>query len=76
MTSQGEFNIRSTCTNITSNLQTYNFTYPITSISVKATLGKRSDIVALPVSSNTNGAFVEVEVLVCNVKLERIQGGN
>ena len=72
---QGEFNIKSTCINVVSNLQTYNFSYPITSIFVKATLDGRSDIVILPVSSNASGAFVKVETLVCNVKLERIQGG-
>jgi len=76
ITVQGEFNIKSTCTNVTSNLQTYNFTIPITSIFVKATSDERSDLVTLPVSSNANGAFIEIEILVCNVKLERIQGGN
>ncbi len=74
LTAQGEFNIKSTCINIASNLQTYNFSYQITSISVKATLDERSDIVMLPVSSNADGAFVKVETLMCNVKLERIQG--
>jgi len=76
VTAQGEFDIKSTCINVISNLHTYNFTIPITSIFVKATFDERSDIVTLPVSSNANGAFVEVVTLVCNVKLERIQGGN
>ncbi|MDH5449050.1 MAG: hypothetical protein OEX01_08650 [Candidatus Bathyarchaeota archaeon] len=75
LTAQGEFNIKSTCTNVTSNLQTYNFSYRITTIFVKATFDERTDIVALPVSSNAGGAFVKVETLVCNIKLERIQGG-
>jgi len=76
LTAQGEFNIKSTCRNVTSNLQTYNFSYPINTIFVKATLDERSDQVILPVSSNTNGAFVKIEVIVCNVELERIQGGS
>jgi hypothetical protein len=29
----------------------------------------------LPVASNPNGAIVKVETLVCNIKLQRIQGG-
>lgn len=74
ITTQGEFNIKSTCVNVTSTLQTYNFSYPITSIFVKTALDGRSDMVVLPVSSNASGAFVKVETLVCNIKLERIQG--
>ena len=76
LTAQGEFNIKSTCTNVALNLHTYNFSYPINSIFVKAVLDGRSDIVTLPVSSNADGAFVKVETLVCNVTLERIQGGS
>lgn len=76
ITAQGEFNIKSTCTNVISNQQTYNFSYPITSVFVKAVFDGRTDIVVLPVSSNANGAFVKVETLVCNVQIERIQGGN
>ncbi len=76
LTAQGEFNIKSTCIDVTSNLQTYNFSYPITKIFVKATLDERSDQVVLPVSSNTGGAFIKIETLVCNIKLERIQGGS
>ena len=76
LTAQGEFNIKSTCTNVTSSLQICNFSYPITSILVKATFDGRSDTVILPVSSNTDGAFVRVETLVCNIKIERIQGEN
>ena len=74
LTVQGEFNIKSTCINVTSSLQIYNFSYPITKIFVKAILDERSDQVILPVSSNASGTFVKVETLVCNIKLERMQG--
>ena len=76
LTAQGEFNIKSTCVTVTSNVRTYNFSYQITSILVKTVLDGRTDVVVLPVSSNANGAFVKVEILVCNIKLERTQGGN
>jgi hypothetical protein len=75
LTAQGEFNVKATCISVTSSLRTYNFSYPITSIFVKAVFDGRSDTVALPVASNPDGAFVEVETLACNIKLERIQGG-
>jgi hypothetical protein len=71
----GEFNIKATCLNVTSTLQTYNFTSPITTLTAKATLDERTDAVVLPVACNFNGAFVKIEILVCNIRLERIQGG-
>ncbi|MGD8545394.1 MAG: hypothetical protein PVH12_04370 [Candidatus Bathyarchaeota archaeon] len=76
ITAQGEFNIKATCTNVTSSLQTYNFSSPMTTIFVKATLDERSDIVSFPLASNAEGTFIEVETLVCNIKLERIPGGS
>jgi hypothetical protein len=75
LNTSGEFNIKATCLNVTSTLQTYNFTSSITTLTVKATLDERTDAVVLPVVSNSNGAFVKIETLVCNIKLERIQGG-
>lgn len=75
ITAQGEFNIKSTCASTTSNVQTYNLTYQITSITVKATSDGTTDEVVLPVSSNTYGAILRIETLICSVKLERIQGG-
>ena len=73
---QGRFRVKATCTEVVSQLHLYNFTNTVTSISVKATFDGRSDLVTLPVYSNTSGAFVQVETLLCGIKLERIQGGN
>jgi hypothetical protein len=75
ITGQGEFNIKATCVNVTSSLQTCNFSSPIASIFVKAVFDGRMDTVVLPVASNPNGAIVKVETLVCNIQLQRIQGG-
>jgi hypothetical protein len=74
LNTSGGFNIKATCLNVTSTLQTYNFTSLIATLTVKATLDERTDAVVLPVASNSNGAFVKIETLVCNIKLERIQG--
>jgi hypothetical protein len=75
LNTSGEFNIKATCLDVTSTLQTYNFTSAITMLTVKSTLDGRTDVVVLPVASSSNGAFVKIETLICNVKLERIQGG-
>lgn len=73
---QGRFRVKATCTEVVSQHHMYNFTNTVTSISVKATFDGRSDVVILPVFSNPSGAFVQVETLLCGIKLERIQGGN
>lgn len=73
--SQGEFNVKATCTEVFSKFQTYNVTHAVSSIFVKGVSGERTDIIALPVSSNEEGAFLKVETLVCQIKLERIEGG-
>jgi hypothetical protein len=72
---EGDLSIKATCTSVTSTLQTYNFSYPITSLLVKSTFDGRSDTVVVPVESNPTGAFVRIETLVCHIKLERTQGG-
>jgi hypothetical protein len=72
---QGEFSIKATCSSVVSSLQTYNVSYPITSLTVRTNFGGSIDTVVVPVESNLGGAFVKVETLVCNVKLERILGG-
>lgn len=75
VTAQGEFSIKTTCSNVVSRMQTYNFSYPITSFTIRTNFEGRVDTVVVPVKSNLSGAFVKIETLVCNVKLERIQGG-
>ena len=75
VTAQGEFSIKTTCSSVVSSLQTYNFSYPITSLTIRTNFEGRVDTVVMPVKSNSSGAFVKIETLVCNVKLERIQGG-
>jgi hypothetical protein len=72
---QGEFTVKATCTEVISRLQTYNFTHAASSVFVKALSAERTDMVALPVSSNGEGAFLKVETLVCKIKLEQVQAG-
>jgi hypothetical protein len=74
ITAQGEFSIKTTCSSVVSSMQTYNFSYPINALTVRANLEGRIDTVIIPVESNLVGAFVKIETLICNIKLERIQG--
>lgn len=72
----GDFNIRAKCLNVTSNVKIHNFTSQPTSIFVEVASNGRNDMVALPVSSNVEGAFLKVETLVCYVELKRVQGAS
>lgn len=74
LTALGKCYVKSTCANVTSNVETYDFSYPITYVFVRSILGERSDAVKLPVSSSVAGAFLRLETLVCHVKLERLEG--
>lgn len=68
----GSFRLKVTCVNVTSSWQSYNFSYPVTALSVKADLDGTLGEVSLPISSNAQGAIVNLETVTCNVKMEDI----
>jgi hypothetical protein len=70
-TFQGNFYLRIDCVNVTSTLRSYNFSYPITSLSVKATLDGVGGEVLLPISSSAEGALVNLEIITCEVQLQK-----
>ncbi len=66
----GSFRLKTTCVNVTSSWQTYDFSNSISSLLVKADLDGVLGQVALPISSNAQGAIVNLETITCNIKLE------
>ena len=68
----GAFRLRVSCLEVTSTLKTFNFTSPVSSLLMRADLDGVSGEVSLPISSNTQGAIVNLETIVCNVKLEEV----
>ena len=70
ITRLGAFRLKVGCLEVTSTLQTYNFTSPLSSLLMKANLDGVAGEVSLPISSNPQGAIVSVETIVCRVKLE------
>lgn len=64
--------LKAKCSEVVSGEKSYNVSYPITSLQVKAWLDGKMGIVSLPISSGPPGAVVDVEVLVCNVQLQRV----
>jgi len=67
---QGNFRLKTVCTDVTSVTRNYNFTSPITSLTLQVNLDGTNGTVVLPISSNVNGTFVNLETMVCNVKIQ------
>jgi len=72
ITRLGAFRLKVSCLSVTSALQTYNFTSPLSSLSIKADLDGVVDAVSIPISSNEQGAIVKLETVVCFVKIEDV----
>ena len=70
MTMQGKFNVRISCLNVTSTWKNYDFSSQLTALTLNVSLEGRTGEVSLPISSNANGAFVDLEILVCNIKVQ------
>ena len=69
--SQGEIPIRISCLEVVSILKSYDFSSQITSLNVNVSLDEQDGQVSVPISSNENGAAVQVELVVCKIRIER-----
>lgn len=70
---QGGFYLKAECLSVVSDTVSYNFSYQISSLQVRAVLDGADGVVFLPVSSSPSGAIVNVETLVCNVQLQNVE---
>jgi hypothetical protein len=68
----GAFRLKASCLTVTSTLRSYNVTSQLTSISIKADLDSVASEVSLPISSNAQGAVINLETVVCRVKIQDI----
>ncbi len=69
----GGFYLKATCVSVTSTTRSYNLSYAISSIQVKTVFDSVNGTVSLPISSNVPGAVVNVELIACNVQLQRVE---
>jgi hypothetical protein len=72
ITRLGTFRLKSSCLTVTSTLRSYNLTSQLTSISIRADLDNVNSEVSLPISSNAQGAIINLEIIVCRIKIEDI----
>jgi len=70
MTIQGKFRLKTTCINVTSAWKNYDFSYPLTAITLKVSFDGAVGMVSLPISSNVNGALVNLETVTCNIRIQ------
>jgi hypothetical protein len=67
----GEVPLRISCSNVEKTTKAYNVTYEVTPLTVTASLGGTQGQVTVPISSDTNGAIINVELVICYVTIER-----
>jgi len=65
--------LKVTSLNVTTITRQYEFNASISSLALKAVFDGTSGTVWLPISSNQEGAVVNLEIVVCNVKIQRAE---
>jgi hypothetical protein len=67
----GNIPVKVSCVNATTSVNNYNLTYSPETLTAQVTLSGRQAQVSVPISGNEDGAIVNVELVVCNAKIER-----
>ncbi|MEM3760175.1 MAG: hypothetical protein QXZ02_03575 [Candidatus Bathyarchaeia archaeon] len=70
---KGKFYLKVASLNVTTITSQYEFSYAISSLALKVTFDGNSGTVWLPISSSSEGALVNLEVTVCNLKISRTE---
>lgn len=68
-----KFHLKTTSLNVTTTTHRYAFNSSVSSLELKAVLDGTSGTVWLPISSNVNGAIVDVEVCTCNIQIREAE---
>lgn len=66
------FYLKARSVSVTSTFRSYNLSYALSSLQVKAVFDGVNGVVSLPVSNNRVNTLIEVEVLVCNIQLQKV----
>jgi hypothetical protein len=67
------FYLKAVCKSVTSITRSYNLPYTISSIQVKTVSDGAKGTVSLPISSNISSVLINVELMVCNIQLQRVE---
>lgn len=67
------FYLKVTSVNVTTALKQYEFNVSVSSLALKASLDGTLTAVWLPISSDPEGAVVNLEIVVCNVRIQQVE---
>ena len=70
--SGGEFHVKVTCENVTTQVNSYDLGASVTTMDILADLDGVQRTVAVPITVGVSGSTVRVEVVVCHVKIEGV----
>jgi len=73
MNLKGSFNLKITVLNTTIVSRQYEFNQSLSSLELEVNLSETVGSVSLQISSNAQGAVVNVETVVCSIKLQRVE---
>jgi hypothetical protein len=65
--------LKITGVNVSTVTRQYEFNQSVSSLALKAVFDETTSIVRLPISSNTEGAFVNLEVVVSNIRIQEAE---
>lgn len=68
--STGKIPLKFSCTEVEDTTTTYNVTHQVNALIVSASLDGVQGQVSVPITSNSGGAIINVELIVCEVKIE------
>jgi hypothetical protein len=73
LTLSGSFYLKAECLSVITNTRSYDLINQTSALQVNAVLDGTDSTVSLPISSNSSGALINVEVLVCNIELQTVE---
>ena len=68
-----KFYLKATGVNVTTVTCQYEFNQSVSSLALRAVFDETTSIVRLPISSNAEGAFVNLEVVVSNIRIQKAE---
>jgi len=70
---RGKFYLKVTAVNVTTTTRQYEFNVSVSSLALKADFDGKLSTVWLPISSDSEGAIVNLEIVVCSVKIQKAE---
>lgn len=68
-----KFYLKVISANVATTTHQYEFNQSVTSLAFKSVFGGTLNTVWLPISSNAEGAVVNLQIVVCNIKIQRVE---